>query len=197
MAQKTDTKRKFKDYYQILGIERSASDVEIETAYYARRDEHRYNAQKLAELETGYNLLRDAELRKKYDEILTKQQFAPDDADDDKIPTYDEVAPEETEQRVSPILKRILILTIIAGIVVGAWIVSQNLYRWKDFAPGDTLYTAKGEIVGTVSMYNPKYEFPNGRIAPAYLVLKQDETEIWYPVSDVRALYTNIPPKKH
>src|SRR5271154_7535826 len=67
----------FRDYYKVLGVERKASDAEIKSAYrkLARKfhpDVNPNNKEaetKFKELNEAYQVISDAEKRKKYDEL--------------------------------------------------------------------------------------------------------------------------------
>src|SRR3989454_11949040 len=68
---------KFKDYYEILGVGRTAKEVEIKKAYrkLARKYHPDLNPQnnqaeeKFKEIQEAYEVLSDAEKRRKYDQL--------------------------------------------------------------------------------------------------------------------------------
>jgi curved DNA-binding protein len=68
----------FRDYYKTLGVERTASDAEIKSAYRKLARKHHPDVnpnnkkeaeQKFKEINEAYQVLGDPEKRKKYDEL--------------------------------------------------------------------------------------------------------------------------------
>src|SRR2546426_11961471 len=68
---------KFKDYYEILGVGRTAKEVEIKKAYrkLARKyhpdlnPNNKQSEEKFKEIQEAYEVLSDAEKRKQYDQL--------------------------------------------------------------------------------------------------------------------------------
>jgi molecular chaperone DnaJ len=73
---------KRKDYYQILGVARDASTAAIKRAYQRLAKKYRPDvaspaAEALQDLQLAYETLADAEQRRRYDEAMQPDRFAP------------------------------------------------------------------------------------------------------------------------
>ena len=75
---------KFQNYYKVLGVEKSASLVEIKKAYRKRalmyhpdKNEDKVSAkEKFIKIQEAYEVLKDTDKRKKYDELINQQNNA-------------------------------------------------------------------------------------------------------------------------
>jgi hypothetical protein len=155
-------------YYRTLNISPGAATEEIVLAYRLLKQAYfeRHDSMDIGRIQAAYDTLMDAERRARYD----RGGSAPATSVRRRVGTPGVLA------------TLLILLALILGVVLGPVIG----YSLTSFEAGDRLFwTEGGEFAGTVQGYEPHHVFPNGAMAPAYLLVGATGESTWYPAGDL------------
>ena len=165
------------NYYQILGVSPSATQVEIDRAYQKLVKEARFNASmNRKDIETAYRLLSDPTKKALYDAALSEDSRKVTR----KLRQEKEAAGFEFSQS-----KRLVVLTVLTIAALVLFYLHYG-YLLQSFSVGDVLVTKNdGKVFGTVMQTESGHMF--GSIAAdAYLIQMEKGNQVWIPKDSVK-----------
>lgn len=192
---------KLKNYYKILNIERNANKDEIEKAYglaIAKVNPHT-DPVRAKDIEVGHQALMDDATRKKYDDLLLKQEMAVAEITYRTTrPNIAKIAKGEGKGGVARWQIALLTVCLLGAIPAGFYIATAYWFYFRSFEINDPIYEmGTGEYVGILDSYEKNHSFPPNNVqAPAYRVRFHDGEEKWFPKSDLQAMYSTVPPEQ-
>lgn len=184
-----------KTYYEILGIKPDAAKPEIDRAYLALKTGSQLQAEQLWALERAYVSLSDPNLKRKYDaEQLQRSETNQTRQTRQSSSRGRERAP------VDPIVaaRRARLVLAVSGLAFALVIYTQVwphfAVRYRTFPTGTVLVqVVNSQPFGTVVSFEGSHRFPQGKVAPAYLLRLVNGEERWLPKLEVNALAEPAP----
>lgn len=170
------------DYYEVLKVPTSATQVDLDRAYQKLIKDARYdNSINRKDIELAYRTLSDATQRALYD-ATQAERTKRTEATQRTQRIADRKVVKVNRERVLKIAFALLLLIALVYYPI------RFGYHLKTFKAGDTLYFKDdARYFGKISRVEDDHDFGIAK-SDAYLIQVGSQNQVWWPAEDVKAL---------
>lgn len=165
------------NYYEVLRLTRTATQMDIDRAYARLVKEASFNDKlNRKEIEVAYRALRDPTQRSLYDYSLDEDRKRVETTQRHKLKA----------QKRQSILQNSRYVVAVLLLIALVYVSLRFGYRLKNYSEGETLYLkSTNALVGKVIRKEDDHSFGSVR-ADAYLIEKSNGQQVWLPESDLQ-----------